>query len=154
MESSVRCANESDFNDIFTMLMEDLEEQGVLYRFQYSKEKFKDLIFGKNPRATFLILIIDAQSAGFANYSIDYRNFTVNTSANLYVNDLYIKKEYRRRKGATLLFEELKRIARTSDCARIEGVVLADNSEALEFYNFHNCKMISDKLHYMRLELE
>lgn len=155
MQKKVRFATIDDFDFIYNSLREDLEEQGVLHRFKYSKEEFKEAIFGKSPLAIFLILLIDNQHAGFANYSIDYRNFTANTLANLYVNDLFVKKSYRRIGGGTLLADKLKEIAKQERCGRIEGVVLAENTEALEFYEvFLNAKIISDKLHYMRLELD
>lgn len=155
MQKAVRLATIEDFDFIFDSLREDLEEQGVLHRFKYTKEDFKDAVFGKNPLATFLILLIDEEPAGFANYSIDHRNFTANSLANLYVNDIFIIKKYRRKRGATFLVDKIKEIAKKEGCGRIEGVVLADNNEALDFYEkFLKCKIISDKLHYMRLELE
>ena len=64
------------------------------------------------------------------------------------------------KKAALLLsndayFYKLKDIARQEHCGLIEGVVLAENTEALEFYEkFLNSKIISDRLHYMRLELD
>lgn len=155
MQKKVRFATIEDFNFIYDTLHEDLEEQGVLHRFKYSKDGFKNAIFGEKRLATFLILLMDGQPAGFANYSIDHRNFTANSLANLYVNDLFVKKPYRRMRGATLLADKLKEIAKQEHCGRIEGVVLAENTEALEFYEkFLKSKIISDRLHYMRLELE
>jgi len=155
MQKEVRFATLKDFDFIYNALLSDLEEQGVLHRFKYSKEEFKNSIFGEKPLATFLILIMDGQPAGFANYSIDYRNFTANALANLYLNDLFVIKSHRRMRGATLLVDKLKEIAKQERCGRIEGVVLAENTEALEFYEkFLKGLIISDKLHYMRLELE
>ena len=155
MQKEVRFATVEDFDLIYDALREDLEEQGVLHRFKYSKQEFRDLIFGTKPRAIFLILWIDDQFAGFANYSIDYRNCTANLLANFYINDLFVKKSYRRTRGAALLLEKLKEIAKQEGCGRIEFMVLAGNTGALEFYEkFLNSKIISDKLHYMRLELD
>lgn len=154
MKKEVRFAFIEDFDFIYDALREDLEEQGVLHRFKYSKEAFKDVVFGAKPLATFLILSINGQPAGFANYSIDYRNFTANSLANLYINDLFVKKPCRRMGGATLLLNKLKEIGRQEQCGRIEFVVLAENIGAIEFYEKSlKSKIISDKLHYMRLEL-
>jgi ribosomal protein S18 acetylase RimI-like enzyme len=155
MKNEVRFAIVEDFDFIYDTLREDLEEQGVIHRFKYSKEDFKEVIFGEKPLAIFLILCMDGQPAGFTNYSIDYRNFTANSLANLYINDLFVKKPYRRMRGATLLLNKLKEIARQEQCGRIEFVVLAENIGAIEFYEKSlKSKIISDRLHYMRLELE
>lgn len=155
MKKELRFALIEDFDFIYDALCEDLEEQGVLHRFQYSKETFKNAIFCEKPLATFLILWINNQPAGFTNYSIDHRNFTANSLANLYINDLFVKKPYRHMGGATLLLNKLKEIASQEQCGRIEFVVLADNIGAIEFYEKSlKSKIISDKLHYMRLELD
>lgn len=68
---------------------------------------------------------------------------------------IYVKEEFRRQIGAALIFEKLKQIAKDNRCGGIEWLVLADNLEAIEFYqNFLKGTLISDKLHYMRLELD
>lgn len=155
MQKEVRFATVQDFDFIYDALREDLEEQGVLHRFKYSREAFKSAIFGEKPLGTFLILLIHDQPVGLANYAIDNRNFTANTLANLYVNDLFIKKPYRRMKGATLLIKMLIEIAKQENCGRIEFFVLADNLAAQAFYEkVMKSERISDGLHYMRFELE
>jgi GNAT superfamily N-acetyltransferase len=135
MQKEVRFATIKDFNFIYDSLREDLEEQGVLHRFNYSKEAFKKAIFGKEPLGTFLILVVDDKPVGFVNYAIDHRNFTANTLANLYLNDLFVKKSYRRMKGATLLINKLKEIAKQENCGRIEFFTLAENLVAQAFYD-------------------
>lgn len=155
MQQDIRFATINDFDFIYDSLREDLEEQGVLHRFNYSKQAFKKAIFGKKPLGTFLILIVDEKPIGFANYVIDNRNFTVNTHANLYLNDLFIKKSYRCMKGATLLINKLKEIAKQEGCGRIEFFILAENRVAQAFYEkVLPSQIINDKLHYMRFELK
>lgn len=155
MQKEVRFATVEDLDFIYDTLREDLEEQGVIHRFKYSKLDFKKVVFGEKPVATFLILLMDGQRVGFTNYSIDYRNFTANSLANLYINDIFVKRSYRRMRGAALLMEKLKEIAGHERCGRIEFIVLADNTNALYFYeNFLKSKIISNDLHYMRLELD
>lgn len=155
MQQEIRFATIKDFDFIYDSLREDLKEQGVLHRFSYSKKAFKQAVFGKKPLGTFLMLLIDDEPCGFANYTIDHRNFTANKLSNLYLNDLFVKKAYRRMKGATLLINELKKIARQENCGRIEFFVLAENLAAQAFYDkVLKSQLISDKLHYMRFELK
>ncbi|RMW99318.1 GNAT family N-acetyltransferase [Legionella jordanis] len=49
----------------------------------------------------------------------------------MYLNDLFVLKAYRQRRGAALLMEKFQEIASEENCGRIEGVMLADNEEAL-----------------------
>ena len=154
MQKEVRFAIIKDIDFIYDSLREDLDEQGVLHRFSYSKEDFKQAVFGKKPLGTFLILLMDGKPSGFANYVIDHRNFTANKLSNLHLNDLFVKKSYRRMKGATLLINELKKIAQQKNCGRIEFFILAENLAAQAFYEkVLKSQLISDKLHYMRFEL-
>lgn len=153
MKKEVRLAKLEDLDFIYESLQEDLIEQGVIHRFKYSKEAFKEAIFGAHPIAQFLILEIDGKQVGFANYNIDYRNYTVNHGPTLYLNDLFIKSTHRRKRCATFLFEKVKEVAKQKNCARIEGVVLQDNTEALQFYKDFLGGKILQGLHYMRLEL-
>lgn len=107
MKKSVRPATLDDLEFLYNSLREDLQEQGVLHRFNYSKEEFREAIFSNSPLAFFLILLINDEPVGFINYSIDHRNFTVNWPAkNLYINDLYVKSTHRRMGGATLLMQK------------------------------------------------
>jgi ribosomal protein S18 acetylase RimI-like enzyme len=154
MKKFVRIASIDDLDFIYTSLQEDLNEQGILHRFKYSKENFKKAIFDESPLAFFLILVINEEPVGFASYSIDTRNFTVNFPVkNLYINDLYVKKIYRRNKGGTLLMEKIKEIAKGEGCGRIEFFVLANNYASIAFYQYLHAKVICGDLHYMRLEV-
>lgn len=154
MKKEIRPAAEDDLEFVYSALKKDLQEQGVLHRFKYTKEELRGALFGKSPLANFLILLINDEPAGFANYSIDHRNFTVNQLPTLYLTDLYIEPSCRRMRGGALLFDSLKAIAKRSKCGQIEWLVLKKNKGALNFYKtFLGGKIMSEALHYMRLEL-
>ena len=149
MNKEVHAATEADLDFIYDTLRADLDEQGVLYRFKYTEKEFKNALFGKYPIAHFLILFIDGQHAGFANFSIDNRNFTANYLPNLYLNDLYVCKPYRRTGYARLLFTKLKEIAKQEKCGRIEWLVQKENEQAIAFYKTIPNTRIIESLHYM-----
>lgn len=153
MNKHVRKAEPKDLDYLFDTIKAVLAEQEVLYRFKYTKESFNEALFGIHPIAHFFILEIDGKYAGFANYSIDHRNFTANHLPNLYLNDLFIEKSFRRAGGATFLFDELKKIAKEQNCGRIEWLVQTENEAAIAFYKKTQNPKIVNSLHYMRLEL-
>lgn len=153
MKKEVRAAEMHDIEYIFKSLQDDLQEQHVKHRFKYSEETFKNLIFGNEPIAKILILLINDEYAGFVNYSIDNRNYTTNYLRNLYMHDLYVNKNYRRMGGATLLFNTLVQIAHKEQCGRIEWLVQVDNPDAMSFYNSLQTPKILNSLYYMRFEL-
>ena len=154
MKKEVCSGSVKDIDFIYDELKKDFDEQGILYRFKYSKDEFRDLLFGERPIANVLILLADEQPIGFAIYAIDCRNFTVLCSSTLYINDLYIIKSHRRAGAATFLFEALKDIAKQEKCGRLEGIVLKDNEGAMDFYEkFLHARVLSS-FNYMRFELE
>jgi ribosomal protein S18 acetylase RimI-like enzyme len=154
MKKQVRPGNVNDLDFIYDELKKDFDEQGILYRFKYTKEEFKNLLFGQHSIASTLILMSEEAPIGFAIYAIDYRNFTVLGSSTLYINDLYIIKSHRRKRAATFLFDAIKEIAIKEKCGRLEGVVLKDNESAMNFYqNFLHARVMSS-FNYMRLDLD
>ncbi len=151
MKKQIRPATAQDLDFLYTELQQDLAEQHVLHRFQYSREEFKDLLFGKHPIAEALILLMDDTPAGFAIYGFDYRNFTVNRGLTLYLNDLYVKANFRRHGGATALLEQLQIIAKAKNCKRIEWLTQVENEIALNLYQKFQTINLSPILDYMRL---
>ncbi|MBR3768740.1 MAG: GNAT family N-acetyltransferase [Clostridia bacterium] len=61
-------------------------------------------------------------------------------TASLWIDEIFVKEEYRRNGVGTALFEEIKRIAKEKDCAIIEFDVWELNDAAKKFYDELGCK--------------
>ena len=154
MKKEIRHATAEDLEFLYTELQQGLAEQHVLHRLKYSHDEFGTLLFGKQPIAEALILWVDNNPAGFAIYATDYRNFTANRGPTLYLNDLYVKKEYRQQGGATQLLKTLQAIAKQKDCGRIEWLIQPENKEALKFYKTFPTQNMNEVLDYIRLTID
>ncbi len=92
----------------------------------------RESLFGPRPAAEVLLALEDGIAVGFAVF---FHNFsTWMGRRGVYLEDLFIKPEFRRRGYGTALLRELGRIARERGCARFDWSVLDWNTPAINFY--------------------
>lgn len=86
----------------------------------------------KKPQFIAQIAYVEDTAVGYVLYF-----FTFSASQGkpiLYLEDLYVRPEYRRQKIATFLFQHLKTVSDQNDCIKIEWGVLKWNQSAQAFY--------------------
>lgn len=93
-----------------------------LLRKQLFEEKHAEVLFA----------VLDGKEIGFALFFHNFSTFL--GKAGLYLEDLYILKEYRGRGYGRALFRELARIAVDRGCGRLEWWCLDWNKPGIEFY--------------------
>lgn len=79
-----------------------------------------------------LLAYVDDLAVGFALYFYNFSTFK--GKKGLYLEDLFIRQEYRKMGIGEKLFDELKQIAKTNNCGRMEWVCLDWNEPAKTFY--------------------
>ncbi len=130
---TVRKAKESDAQTIVDLIYglavyEKLAEYAVA-----SAEDIKASLFNENPKAFALIAEIDGEIAGFALYFFNYSTFM--GKHGVYLEDLFVKPEFRSHKVGLALFKALGKVAKENDCGRIDWAVLDWNQLAIDFYD-------------------
>jgi GNAT superfamily N-acetyltransferase len=90
-------------------------------------------LFGAEPRAEVILAETEAgESAGFALF---FHNFsTWEGRPGLYLEDLFVRPEYRGHGYGKALLVELARLAIERGCARLEWSVLDWNEPSIQFY--------------------
>ena len=94
--------------------------------------------FGTGPSPYFQTLIAEAntehgkQAVGFALYFFTFSTFLGKPT--LYLEDLFVKPNYRGHGIGKMLLAYLAKIALEHDCGRMEWAVLDWNTPAIEFY--------------------
>ncbi|WP_223250194.1 GNAT family N-acetyltransferase [Marilutibacter maris] len=89
-------------------------------------------LFGAQPAAEVMIAEADGQPAGFALF---FHNFsTWQGRRGLYLEDLFVRPQFRGRGVGHALIAYLARLAVQRDCARFEWSVLDWNAPAIGFY--------------------
>lgn len=128
---SLRRAGESDLALIMGFIRELAEYEKMLDEVETTEEILRVSMFEKN-RAYALIAELDGVPVGHAIYCFNFSTFV--GKAGLYLEDIYIKPEYRGRGFGKAIFSVLARIAVEEDCGRMEWSCLDWNAPSIEFY--------------------
>ena len=131
-EIAIRPATPDDVPLIFDMLRATAREQGNEHELCVTVDDVRVDGFGPSPRFHVLLAEVDGRSAGMALYVFDYSTWT--SRIGLYLEDLYVYGEVRRRGVARALMTELASIAKARGCGRMNWVVQRGNTRAIQFY--------------------
>lgn len=89
--------------------------------------------FGKNPFFRALLVEDGKKPVAYAFYFFTYSTFLAQPT--LYLEDLFVLPEYRKKGVGQQLMRELASIAKKLDCGRMEWCVLDWNANAIRFYD-------------------
>jgi len=102
----------------------------------------RETLFGPRPAAEALIAELDGVAAGFAIFFSSYSTFLARPG--VYLEDLFVKPELRRRGVGRALFTHVARLAVERGCGRFEWSVLDWNEPAIAFYRSLGAVPLSD----------
>ena len=88
--------------------------------------------FGERPRFRVLMAEWDGQPAGYA-FFFDYYS-TFEGRAGLFLEDVYVREQYRGKKIGNALMARVAAIAREENCFGVRWQVLDWNTAAIDFY--------------------
>jgi len=97
-----------------------------------TEEGIREALSGPNPAAEALIAYAGEEAAGFALFFLNFSTWSGRRG--LYLEDLFVKPEYRGQGLGRILLGRLAQIARERRCARMEWAVLDWNKNAIGFY--------------------
>jgi len=89
-------------------------------------------MFSTPPRINAILAEVAGVPAGYAFYFETYSSFLARPT--LYLEDIFVRPEFRGRKAGIALFRFLAREALDRGCGRMEWVVLDWNHPAIDFY--------------------
>ena len=131
-ELQIRPAVPADVGLLLTLIRELADYERMSDEAVADPEVVRSHLFGPTPRAEALVAEWAGAPAGFALYFHSFSTFLGRPG--LYLEDLYVRPDFRRRGIAQALFRELAGIARQRDCGRMEWSVLDWNRPAIDFY--------------------
>ena len=147
---SIRLAEGKDVPLIFSLIKELAEFEKLLDKLTVTEEILKQNLFGKKKYAEVLIAEINKSAIG---YAIFFHNFsTFSGKPGIYLEDLYVKPEFRNKGIGKKLLNRLIEIAKERDCGRVEWVVLDWNKKAIDFYKNLGAEEMSEWLVYRLTE--
>ncbi len=129
----LRPATEADLDTIIELIHSLAEYEREPDAVHLERDVLRGHLFGPKPYAEVILAETDAgASAGFALF---FHNFsTWEGKPGIYLEDLFVRPQYRGHGYGKALLAELARLAVERDCARLEWAVLDWNEPSIQFY--------------------
>ena len=151
MESTnFRFATENDIPLILGFIKELADYEKMTSQVVATESLLREWIFEKK-QAEVLFSLEDEKEVGFALFFHNFSTFV--GRAGIYLEDLYVKPQYRGRGHGKGLIKELARIATKRGCGRFEWSCLDWNTPSINFYLSLGAKPMNEWTVY-RLEGE
>ena len=126
-----RYANEKDAGLILEFIRELAKYENMLDDVVATEELLRKWIFEKK-KAEVIFAMEDEKEVGFALFFHNFSTFL--GRAGIYLEDLFVKPEYRGKGYGKGLLKKLAQIAKDRECGRLEWWCLDWNKPSIDFY--------------------
>ena len=128
---SFRYAEEKDVPRILLFIRELAAYENMSDEVVATEELLKEWIFEKK-KAEVLFAVLNGEEIGFALFFHNFSTFL--GRAGIYLEDLYVRPEYRGRGYGKAILQKLAKIAVERGCGRLEWWCLDWNRPSIDFY--------------------
>lgn len=129
---TIRPAMENDVPAILDFIRDLAVYEKLAHEVTATPELLRSTLFGGHPYAEVLLASENGTHVGFAVFFHNFSTFL--GKPGLYLEDLFVRPEFRGRGYGKALMIYLARLARERDCGRFEWSVLDWNKPSLDFY--------------------
>ena len=131
MDLTFRYAQESDVSLILQFIRDLAEYEKMLDEVIATEENLKDWIF-QQKKAEVIFAVADGVEVGFALFFHNFSTFL--GKGGIYLEDLFVKPQYRGFGYGKAILKKLARIAVERGCGRLEWWCLDWNKPSIDFY--------------------
>jgi GNAT superfamily N-acetyltransferase len=128
----VKSATESEVPVIFSFIKKLAEYERLSSEVVATEELLRETLFGQRRTAEVAIGYLETKAVGFVLFFHNYSTFL--GQPGLYIEDLFVDEDYRRRGYGRALLLHVARLAKERGCGRLEWAVLDWNEPAIGFY--------------------
>ena len=128
----VRSATESEVPVIFSFIKKLAAYERLSSEVVATEQLLRETLFGERRTAEVAIGYLEAKAVGFVLFFHNYSTFL--GKPGVYIEDLFVDKDYRRRGYGRALLLHVARLAKERGCGRLEWAVLDWNQPAIGFY--------------------
>ncbi|KXN82195.1 Diamine acetyltransferase 2 [Leucoagaricus sp. SymC.cos] len=139
LEVVIREATPDDIGDILQLIIDLADYEKARNSAKATPELLHKNLFGEKPYAHALLAFLPPShpesprgAVGLALYFFNFSTWT--GKPGLYLEDLFVKPEYRSFGVGKALFRKLGEVAQAKDCARLDWAVLKWNQPSIDFY--------------------
>ncbi|WP_019508394.1 GNAT family N-acetyltransferase [Pleurocapsa sp. PCC 7319] len=141
-ELQIRQAIADDVPHIFKLIEALAEYEKLSHQVTGTVEDLQEHLFGSRVYAEAIVTEWDGKIIGFALFFPNYSTFL--TKPGIYLEDLFVLPEYRRRGIGKAMLAYLGKLAIERDAGRLEWSVLDWNESAIAFYQDMGAKVLPD----------
>ena len=159
----LRLASSNDLQNLLSLIRLKSEFDGCSNAVTATVEKLDRTLFSSQPMA--YVLLAEAANekgsetisengdlpVGYASYHFTYSTFLAQPS--LWLDDLFVKSEYRNQSIGTQFIQRLCQIADSHGCGRIDWTVNVNNHPGIRFYQRIGGRL-NTEVHLCRLNQE
>ncbi len=131
-EPQIRPATEEDVPLILRFIKELAEYEHLSHEVSATEEALRESLFGERRGAEALMAYLGDKPAGFALFFHNFSTFL--GKPGIYLEDLYVRPEFRGSGIGRALLVRLAKLARERGCGRLEWWVLDWNEPSIGFY--------------------
>ena len=142
----IRNLTENDIANVIELMREFASYENLSEYCTVTEERLRTVMFGDDSFIRGLIALDGDKAVAYALLYPSVSSFRGERS--LYLEDIYINKEYRRHDLGTRMLKEIARTAKTLGCERIDFLVLDWNEPAVRFYIKHGAERNDDERHF------
>ena len=143
---TIRAAEADDISLILEFVRELADYEKLLHEVVAEENDISAALFGASPTAFVIIAELGDEPVGFALYHTMFSTFIGKTG--IYLEDLYIRPEYRSHGVGTSLLKHLAGIAVENNYCRLDWSVLTWNQSAIDFYEGIGAYALDDWVRY------
>lgn len=138
----IRPAIADDVPQIFGLILALAEYEQLKHQVTGTVEDLQQHLFGDRIYAEAIVVEVNSKIVGFALFFPNYSTFL--TKPGIYLEDLFVLPEYRRRGIGKAMLSYLGKLAIARDAGRLEWSVLDWNESAIAFYQSMGAKILPD----------
>jgi GNAT superfamily N-acetyltransferase len=142
----IRPAVENDAGTILALIKELAAYERLSHEVVATEVDIRQSLFGVHPFAEALIGELQETPISFALFFYNFSTFV--GKPGIYLEDLYVKPEYRSRGFGRKMLAHIARLAKERDCRRFEWSVLDWNEPAIRTYDRLNAKPMKEWILY------
>ena len=142
----IRPATENDVSTIYSLIKELADYERLSQEVSATEDDIRQSLFGGRPFAE--VLLGEYEDIPIS-YALFFYNFsTFNGKPGIYLEDLYVKPQYRSNCFGRRMLAHIARLAKEHNCGRFEWSVLDWNEPAIRTYDRLNAKPMKEWILY------
>ena len=142
----IRQATENDAASILALIKDLAEYEKLSHEVAATEDDIRQSLFGDRPVAETLIGELDGVAISFALFFYNFSTFL--GKPGIYLEDLYVKPDYRSNGFGRKMLAHIARLAKERNCGRFEWSVLDWNNPAIRTYDRLNARPMKEWILY------